>query len=65
VNIRDCRQFVDKSLRNREYSAELIKKFYEIKSTNSLDIKEGSEDLVSVAMIIKYIEETQLMDPST
>lgn len=65
VNIRDLPvQFVDKSLRNREYSAELIKKFYEIKSTNSLDIKEGSEDLVSVAMIIKYIEETQLMDPS-
>ena len=57
-------QFVDKSLRNREYSAELIKKFYEIKNVNSLDIKEGSEDLVSVAMIIKYIEETQLMDPS-
>lgn len=65
VNIGDLPvQFVDKSLRNREYSAELIKKFYEIKDVNSLDIKEGSEDLVSVAMIIKYIEETQLMDPS-
>ena len=57
-------QFVDKSLRNREYSTELIKKFYEIKNVNSLDIEEESEDLVSVAMIIKYIEETQLMDPS-
>lgn len=57
-------QFVDKSLRNREYSAELIKKFYEIKSVNSLDIKEDSKDLVSVAMVIKYIEDTQLMDPS-
>lgn len=57
-------QFVDKSLRNREYSAELIKKFYEIKNVNSLDIEEKSEDLVSVAMIVKYIEETQLMDPS-
>lgn len=57
-------QFIEKSLRNKEYSAELIKKFYEIKNVNSLDIKEESEDLVSVAMIIKYIEETQLMDPS-
>ncbi len=57
-------QFVEKSLRNREYSAEVIKKFYEIKNVNSLDIKEESVDLVSVAMIIKYIEETQLMDPS-
>jgi DNA mismatch repair protein MutS len=57
-------QFVDKSLRNRQYSAELIKKFYDIKSVNSLDIKEESEDLISVAMVIKYIEDTQLMDPS-
>jgi DNA mismatch repair protein MutS len=57
-------QFVEKSLRNKEYSAEIIKKFYEIKNVNSLDIKEESVDLVSVAMIIKYIEETQLMDPS-
>ena len=57
-------QFADKSLRNREYSAELIKEFYEIKNVNPLDIKEESADLVSVAMIIKYIEETQLMNPS-
>jgi len=57
-------QFVDKSLKNREYSAELIKKFYDINNVNSLDVKEGSEDLVSVAMIIKYIEDTQLMNPS-
>lgn len=57
-------QFVDKSLRNKEYSAELIKSFYDIKNVNSLDIKEDSEDLVSVAMVIKYIEETQLMDPT-
>lgn len=57
-------QFADKSLRNREYSAELIKEFYEIKNVNSLDIEEKSVDLVSVAMIIKYIEETQLMNPS-
>jgi len=65
VNVGDLPvQFIDKSLRNREYSEELIKKFYEIKSVNSLDIKERSEDLVSVAMIIKYIEDTQLMNPS-
>jgi DNA mismatch repair protein MutS len=57
-------QFVSKILKNKEYSSQLIKKFYNIKNVNSLDMKEGSLELVSVAMIIKYIEDTQLMDPT-
>lgn len=56
-------QFVEKGLKNRQYSEEIIKKFYKVKSTNSLDIEKESIDLISVAMIIKYIEDTQLMDP--
>ena len=56
-------QFVQKGLKNKEYSSEKIKKFFDIKNTESIDIDSNSTDLVSVAMIIDYIEETQLMDP--
>lgn len=56
-------QFVQKGLKNKEYSIEIIKKFFDIKNTNSIDIDHESVDLVSVAMIIEYIEQTQLMDP--
>jgi len=57
-------QFVQKGLKNKEYAAEVIKEFYDIENTQSLDIEEDSPDGISVAMTIKYIEETQLMDPS-
>lgn len=56
-------QFVQKGLRNKEYSSELIKKFFQIKNSNAIDVEEDSIDLVSVGMVIKYIEETQMMDP--
>lgn len=56
-------QFVQKGLRNKEYSSELIKKFFQIKNSNAIGIEEDSIDLVSVGMVIKYIEETQMMDP--
>jgi DNA mismatch repair protein MutS len=57
-------QFMQKGLKNKKYAQEIIKKFYDVKNTQSLDIQEDSVDLVPVAMIIQYIEETQLMDPS-
>lgn len=56
-------QPVEKSLKNKQYAEEIVKKFYKIKSSNPLDIEKESMDIVSVAMIIKYIEDTQLMDP--
>lgn len=56
-------QFVQKGLRNKEYSSELIKNFFQIKNSNAIGIEEDSIDLVSVGMVIKYIEETQMMDP--
>jgi len=57
-------QFVQKGLKNKEYSKEIVKEFYDIKNIQSLDIQEDSVDIISVAMIIQYIEDTQLMDPS-
>ncbi len=56
-------QFVQKGLKNREYSSEIIKKFFGIKNSNAIGIESDSVDLISVAMIVEYIEETQLMDP--
>lgn len=56
-------QFVQKGLRNIEYARELVTNFYNVKNVDSLGIDEESEDLISVAMILKYVEETQLMDP--
>jgi DNA mismatch repair protein MutS len=57
-------QFIEKGIKNKEYAGELIKKFYKVRSSNSLDLPPDSTNIVSVAMIIKYIEETQLMDPT-
>jgi DNA mismatch repair protein MutS len=56
-------QFVKKSLRNNEYASELVKEFYELQNTESLDIKTESTDIVALGMTLAYIEETQLMDP--
>jgi DNA mismatch repair protein MutS len=57
-------QFLQKGLKNKEYARGVIKDFYEIKNIQALDIEEDSIDIISVAMIIRYIEDTQLMDPS-
>ena len=55
--------FVEKGLKNKEYSEQVIKEFFNIKNIDSLDISSENPDLVSVAMTIQYIKETQLMDP--
>jgi DNA mismatch repair protein MutS len=57
-------QFVEKGIKNKKYASEIVKEFFDIKSSESLDIREDSLEVVSVAMIIKYIEETQLMEPT-
>lgn len=56
-------QFIQKGLRNIDFAKELVTSFYDVKNVNSLGLDEDSEELVSVAMILKYVEETQLMDP--
>lgn len=56
-------QFIPKGVKNRDYANELVTKFFGVKNCNALGIETDSIDLVSVAMIIEYIEETQLMEP--
>ena len=56
-------QFMDKGLKNTKYSEEIVKIFFDIKNTESLDIQSNSEEIVPVAMLVKYIEDTQLMNP--
>lgn len=56
-------QFVSKSIRNKDYAVEKIKEFFDIKSIESLGLDEQNSSLFSVAMILEYILETQLMDP--
>lgn len=55
--------FVEKGLKNKDYAKETVKEFFDVKNTESLDITEDSGDIVSVAMTVQYIKETQLMDP--
>lgn len=56
-------QFVNKELRNVDYSSALVKEFYGLKNIESLDIRNGSDEVVPIAMVLKYIEDTQLMEP--
>ena len=55
--------FVSKGLKNKQYSSEVCKEFFDLKSIESLGIEGESLDIVSVAMILEYIKETQLMSP--
>ncbi len=55
-------QFVQKGVRNSAYAKEFVADFYNINSLKSVSLNED-EQLVSVAMILKYIQDTQLMDP--
>jgi DNA mismatch repair protein MutS len=55
-------QFVEKSIRNKTFAKEFVKSFYKVNSLKSLSLSED-EQLISIAMILKYIEETQLMEP--
>ena len=55
-------QFVEKGLRNLQYSKELVKEFFNIKTIQSLGI-ESEEGIIALAMVLEYIKETQLMEP--
>jgi DNA mismatch repair protein MutS len=55
-------QFVQKGIRNTTYSKEFIEDFYNINSLESVSLNED-EQLISVAMILQYIRDTQLMEP--
>lgn len=55
-------QFLQKGLRNIKYCSEITTKFFNVKSLESLGLTE-TEEIVPVGMIIKYIQDTQLMEP--
>lgn len=55
-------QFVDKGLRNITFAKEVVEDFFGVNSLKSLSLSED-EQLISVAMILRYIKDTQLMDP--
>ncbi|MGI6484487.1 MAG: DNA mismatch repair protein MutS [Candidatus Dojkabacteria bacterium] len=57
-------QFLDKGLKNIQFSEELVKDFYNLKNVESIGLEKDSESVVPVAMILKHIEETQLMNPT-
>lgn len=55
--------FVSKGLRKKEYSMEICKDFFNVKSLENLGLENESPEVISVAMILEYIKETQLMSP--
>lgn len=56
-------QFQSKGLGNIEYAEEKIKEFFDVKNIESLGLHKESISCNAIAMILEYIEETQLMDP--
>ena len=56
-------QFLDKRFENIKYCEEIIKDFFEINTTDSLGLERDSEGTISVAMILHYISNTQMMNP--
>ncbi|PKN02933.1 DNA mismatch repair protein MutS [Candidatus Dojkabacteria bacterium HGW-Dojkabacteria-1] len=56
-------QFLSKALNNREYANSKIKDFFEVKNLESLGLTNENIVNTSLAMVLEYIEETQLMDP--
>ena len=56
-------QFLSKGLQNVKYAQELIKEFFSISNVESLGLEGEDSSMCAVAMILKQIQDTQLMDP--
>lgn len=56
-------QFQSKGLRNLEYAQGKVKDFFHIQNVESLGLSKDSISSNTIAMILEYIEETQLMNP--
>ncbi|MDY0096790.1 MAG: hypothetical protein RBS01_00370, partial [Candidatus Dojkabacteria bacterium] len=56
-------QFLGKGLQNIKYSEEVIKEFFEISNMESLGLESKEASICAVSMILKHIQETQLMEP--
>ena len=57
-------QFVSKGLSNSKYCDEIIKEFFNISNLESFGLEEKGGSVCAVAMILKYIQDTQLRDPA-
>lgn len=57
-------QFLPKTLQNEKYSEELIKEFFDISNVQALGLEGKDVSICAIAMVIKHIQETQLMEPS-
>ena len=56
-------QFLGKGLQNIKYSEEVIKEFFKISNIESLGLESKEASICAVSMILKHIQETQLMEP--
>jgi len=56
-------QFLNKGLQNIQYSEEVIKDFFKISNIEALGLEGKDVSICSLAMILKHIQDTQLMDP--
>ena len=57
-------QFLSKGLQNEKYSEEVIKEFFNISNMEALGLDGKTASICSISMIIRHIQDTQLMEPS-
>jgi DNA mismatch repair protein MutS len=57
-------QFLTKGLKNIKYCEELIKDFFKVSDMHSLGLEENVAAMCAVAMVLYYIQDTQLMEPA-
>lgn len=57
-------QFLSKGLSNTKYCEEILKEFFKVSNIQSLGLEDKIAALCSISMILKHIQDTQLMEPS-
>ena len=57
-------QFLSKGLQNVKYAQEKIKEFYNISNVDSLELEGKEVSIISLAMILTHISDTQLIIPN-
>ena len=57
-------QFLSKGLQNGKYSEEIIKEFFKVSNVEALGLEGKSASISAISMIVKHIQDTQLMEPS-
>jgi DNA mismatch repair protein MutS len=57
-------QFLTKGLKNIKYCEELIKDFFKVSDMHSLGLEDNVAAMCAVAMVLYYIQDTQLMEPA-